>query len=105
MNIGLKIRELRSKKNMSSGKLGELIGKTRQQVDNYENGKSKITTDVLNNIATVLGVDVSELMANQTGINEVGLEAENALLRSEVDRLRKKVDELKDEIITLLKNK
>lgn len=90
---------------MSSGKLGELIGKTRQQVDNYENGKSKITTDVLNNIATVLGVDVSELMANQTGINEVGLEAENALLRSEVDRLRKKVDELKDEIITLLKNK
>ena len=56
--IGYKIKFMRIAKHISSVKLAQMIGISRQQLQSYESGKIDIKIDRLYDIAKVLGVDM-----------------------------------------------
>jgi transcriptional regulator with XRE-family HTH domain len=57
--IGEKIRALRKQFGLSQEKLGEIAGVTYQQIQKYENGTDRISTDRLNLIAEGLNIPIS----------------------------------------------
>jgi transcriptional regulator with XRE-family HTH domain len=52
---------------MSQERLGEQLGLSYQQVQKYEQGRSRITVELLSKISEVFGVSVSELISPQEG--------------------------------------
>lgn len=56
-NIGPTILELRNEAKMSRQQLGDLIGVSRQQIEKYETGRSRIYADRLLDIEKALGVE------------------------------------------------
>ena len=59
VEIGRKIRALRLQRGMSQSALAEKIGLTFQQVQKYEKGTNRVSAGRLQQIADVLGVDVT----------------------------------------------
>ena len=59
--IGKKIRDLRTKKNLTQKELAETIGRSYQQLQKYENGKNRVSASTLYNISKELEIPVSEL--------------------------------------------
>lgn len=57
--IGVRIRSFRQTARMSQEKLAEAVGVTAQQIQKYETGRSKISTDKIQLIAEALQVHVS----------------------------------------------
>jgi transcriptional regulator with XRE-family HTH domain len=57
--IGEKIRALRKQFGLSQEKLGEIAGVTYQQIQKYENGTDRISTDRLNLIAEGLNIPIN----------------------------------------------
>lgn len=57
--IGEKIRALRKQFGLSQERLGEIAGVTYQQIQKYENGTDRISTDRLNLIAEGLNIPIS----------------------------------------------
>lgn len=57
--IGDKIRTLRKQFGLSQERLGEIAGVTYQQIQKYENGTDRISTDRLNLIAEGLNIPIS----------------------------------------------
>lgn len=79
-NIGKVIKEIRKAKGISAFVLGEMIGVSQQAISQYENGKRKISFEVLNNIAKALNVPMDTLLfvnheAIEQKIAERGVEA------------------------------
>lgn len=62
MDIGSKIKELRTKKKISQRKLAEKVGVSGQFISLVEIGNSAPSIDTLNKIADALGVSVNELL-------------------------------------------
>lgn len=60
--IGIKIRILRNKLNMSQEKLGELAGLSTNSISTIERGKSKPSIDTLEKIANALNIELKELV-------------------------------------------
>lgn len=56
--IGRRIREFRHKARFSQEKLAEAIDMSFQQIQKYENGRSKLNTSTLQLIADALGITV-----------------------------------------------
>ena len=56
--IGRRIREFRHKARFSQEKLAEAIDMSFQQIQKYENGRSKLNTSNLQLIAEALGITV-----------------------------------------------
>ena len=54
MEIGHKIKELREKHKLSQAELGALIGKSQQQIAEYESGHSDISMNTLKKISSSL---------------------------------------------------
>lgn len=54
--IGKTIREMRTDRNMSLETLGNKIGKSKKTVQRYETAESRISMDVLDDIAKALNV-------------------------------------------------
>ena len=70
--IGIKIKFMRNKKNISSAKFAQMIGISRQQLQNYESGAVDIKIDRLYNIAKVLDVNVTFFFENRPSLsNEI----------------------------------
>ncbi len=61
MNIGEKLYELRTEKNMSQETLAELVGVSRQSVSKWETGQSVPDLDKLFRLCDVYGVTLDEL--------------------------------------------
>ena len=61
---GMKIRELRKAKGLSSDKLAEIVGTAGAYIREIELGKSQPSLKMLQKIAQALGVSVSELLTS-----------------------------------------
>ncbi len=59
MNIGLKIKELRTKRNISAKKLAEHLGVRRESIYGYENGTTSPPLEKIEKIADFFGEEVS----------------------------------------------
>lgn len=59
IHVGHHIRLARQTRRMTQGELGERISLTFQQVQKYENGKSRISVPTLLLVAQALGVPIS----------------------------------------------
>lgn len=62
---------------MSQERLGELLGLSYQQVQKYENGRSRITIEVLAKVSDIFSLPVEEILRSA----ETGLSAEGAAER------------------------
>jgi transcriptional regulator with XRE-family HTH domain len=90
---GQKIKELRRLKNLTMDDLALQIGVKRQQIWNYENGRSNPTMDKLDQIAKIFEVDKAVLLDNSTS------------KATSDDWAQRLVDEMKAEIEELKKDK
>lgn len=70
MDIGSKIKELRTEKNITQDELGRLSGLAQKTISNIEINKNTPSLTTLNKIANALSVDVGEI----TGITEARYE-------------------------------
>lgn len=61
--IGQKIKSVRNMRNISSADMANILGVSRQQLQNYESGEADIKIDRLFDIAEALGVDMSFFFA------------------------------------------
>lgn len=61
----LRIKEVSKSQGVSITKLAELVGITQPNMSNIANGKTSPSLDLLERIATALGVSVPELFAPQ----------------------------------------
>lgn len=68
--VGARIRARRQAINMSQTALGEAVGITFQQVQKYENGKNRVGSSRLAQIANTLDVPVSYLFDGLDGSGE-----------------------------------
>ena len=64
--LGDKIRKVRKNKNITQKQLGEMVSKTESMISRYENGESLPTFDMLERIATALGIDIFRLIRGET---------------------------------------
>lgn len=60
--IGFKIKKYRKEKGMTQRELGNAIGRVESSIRKYEKGEVEIPVSVLQQIAVVLGIDLSFLM-------------------------------------------
>jgi transcriptional regulator with XRE-family HTH domain len=67
--VGARIRLLRKRRKMSQTELGAALGVTFQQVQKYENGKSRVGASRLHLAAAALNVPINELF---DGVSEAG---------------------------------
>ena len=64
VHVGSRIKMIRKMNSLSQEKLGDAIGVTFQQVQKYEKGTNRVGASRLQQIATVLGVDVGVFFAD-----------------------------------------
>jgi transcriptional regulator with XRE-family HTH domain len=69
VKVGQNLRALRSKRNVSQGKLAEALGVTFQQVQKYEKASNRLSSSKLSQIAKFFQVDVATLFS---GTGEYG---------------------------------
>jgi transcriptional regulator with XRE-family HTH domain len=62
MNIGNRIKELRSKKKLTQAELGEMVGLTYIQIGRYETHKSVPSSDGVQKLAQALDTTTDYLM-------------------------------------------
>ena len=62
MNIGDRIKELRTQKKLTQGQLAELVGLTYIQIGRYEKAKSKPSAQVVQKLAEALDTSADFLM-------------------------------------------
>lgn len=116
MNIGLKIKELRNKKNISITQIAEHLGVSEQAIYKYEAGKSEPSITGLEKLSNLFGITKSELLEeklnNSTSLDEVvikvmnesnnDLRNQNENLKKENERLVKDIEYLKSQNERLL---
>jgi transcriptional regulator with XRE-family HTH domain len=64
-NLGERIAQLRTERQISRSQLGEALGVTRQAVNAYEAGQRRVSVSVLPVLASMLGVSVEALIGAQ----------------------------------------
>ena len=64
--IGSRIRKIRIERGLSQAELGNLLGLTADRIQKYENGARKPKTELLKQIASVLGVSTLALVDPNT---------------------------------------
>ncbi|RUT67494.1 XRE family transcriptional regulator, partial [Flavobacterium cupreum] len=71
--ISERIKQLRTENNLTQSELAEKVGLTYVQIGRYEKGKSNLSSDVLQKLASVLGTSTDYLMNGKTGQVEAQL--------------------------------
>jgi transcriptional regulator with XRE-family HTH domain len=113
MNIGLRIKELREKKNLSQEEFGELIGVSKQMISHYESGTNVPRSGKIKRIADIFKITEEEFYTSKTVSNLTSNNEDQPLTReylmSENQRLHAKLEEIlekknndKDKIIELM---
>ena len=62
VKLGKNLKQIRTKKNISQGKIARTLKVGRSFITNIENGKTNPTLDTIAKIAKAIGVSVGELM-------------------------------------------
>lgn len=102
MNIGLRIKELREKKNLSQEELAGIIGVTKQMISHYESGKNVPRSGNIKKIAKVFNITEEEFYTSKTVSNltsdpeKEALIKENEALKRENELLRK-IEKLRED--------
>lgn len=65
--IGEKLREFRKRRGLTQEQLAEKTGVTFQQIQQYENGTTRLNTDKLQTIANALSVHVAAFFGEVEG--------------------------------------
>jgi transcriptional regulator with XRE-family HTH domain len=63
--IAKKIREIREAKGIEQLELADKIGISKQRLNNYENGRSNVPTDLVPVFADALGVSIDTLYGRE----------------------------------------
>lgn len=66
MTLGIKLRTIRKNNKLTLKQLGELVGLSEQAIGQYERGDRNPSIDILNKIATAIGVTVNDLIKDDT---------------------------------------
>jgi transcriptional regulator with XRE-family HTH domain len=72
--VGLRIRVIRKRRNLSQEALAELIDRSSEAVSNLERGLSTPSFDTLEALSVALGVPISELVAETESENKARVE-------------------------------
>lgn len=64
-SIGKNIQRLRANRGLSQNDLAELVGSSQGQIGNIESGRSNGSIGLLNRIANVFGIKLSDLTSEQ----------------------------------------
>ncbi len=93
IHIGLKIRELMGKENIDAPELARRLDKTKQAVYDMLD-KQDVSTSILRKLADIFNVPLTYFLADEDVYDVVSnaeieiLKAENASLKTELERLR-----------------
>ena len=66
LEMGMRLRELREIKGMSEKEIAEKLGKTVEEYAEYEEGKHDFSFSFMLNVATILGIDVINLLSGHS---------------------------------------
>ena len=77
--IGLKIKSIRTTRNISLTNLAQTLGISRYQLQNYEQGLSDIKIARLYDIAKTIGIDINYFFENNSVQNRLNDTAFNLL--------------------------
>lgn len=66
LEMGMRLRELREIKGMSETEIAAKLGKTVEEYLEYEQGKHDFSFSFMLNVATILGIDVINLLSGQS---------------------------------------
>lgn len=72
VRIGASLRSIRTGRGVSLQWLGDQIGLTYQQIQKYETGANRLSVSTLIRIATALGVDPRDILADAMGVAQYG---------------------------------
>ena len=64
--MGMRLRELREINGMTVEEIAEKLGKTVSEYSEYEDGKHDFSFSFMMNVATILGIDVINLLSGQS---------------------------------------
>lgn len=112
LDIGLRIKELRKRNNLSQVEFCDLIGVKQANLSHIENSGKKISVEILHKIISYFNIDGTWLLTGngemliQDKKNEspVGKCENCAALEREISYLRKELD-LKDELLEIYRPK
>jgi transcriptional regulator with XRE-family HTH domain len=97
MVLGMKIKQLRNSKDLTLEQLADKIGLKKQQIWNYENGKSNPPIEKVNLLADFFGVQPSDILNNNDESKITSDAWANELvneLRSEIADCKKREEKL-----------
>lgn len=67
--VGMKIREIRTKKKMTLEEVANAIGVTKSYVSKLERGEKRLNLEILQSISKVLDVDVTTIFPNKEQVH------------------------------------
>lgn len=88
--LGLRIKELRIKKELTQDNLAELVGCNTSHISNIENNHTKVSLNVLLSIANTLNTSIDYLLANQYDNSQLALDNEILRAIKDCDNQKKK---------------
>lgn len=103
MDIGTRIKDLRSEKNLTQTKLGEVIGVEKSTVSMYENGNSTPNDDIKKMLANFFNVSLDYLIGvsdirNPYKESETSSEKNSSLTTKDERDIAKKLSSILDEM-------
>jgi transcriptional regulator with XRE-family HTH domain len=107
VNLGLKIKELRQKKNLNQQVLADKLGVGVPSISAYESGRQIPPTDKLALLAEILETTTDDLLDYKPfpPVEDFGVKKRCELCEEKdyiISLLREQIEELKDHIKTLL---
>lgn len=103
LKVGNFIKSLRKEKNMTQKELAKKIGLTDKAISKWERGLSFPDITILNSLAEIFDVDVSEILNGEKGTNKISNEDIEEKIKEAVEKVTLK-KEKKEKRIRLFKN-
>lgn len=71
MNIGTRIKTLRTQKKWNQSELGEKLGLGFGAISSFENGKNNPSIEIVEKLSIIFGVSTDYLITGKEGTNEI----------------------------------
>ncbi|MBD5556428.1 MAG: helix-turn-helix transcriptional regulator [Roseburia sp.] len=62
--IALKLKQARTKSNMTQKEVADILGMTYQAISNYERGKTKVESNILVKLCQIYNISVPEILSD-----------------------------------------
>ena len=79
MTIGIRMKELRIKKEINQTSLAKLAGTSSQMISLIESDKNKPTLQLLTKLSEIFGVTADYLLTGKEGTNEISKEEQEVI--------------------------